>query len=474
VSGTSGAGGVRLRWGGASDVGQVRQVNQDSMFLGTALFVVADGMGGHAGGEVASQIAVETMESELEGEGTPGPPHRVIDLITAVQAANDRVWARSERDPELAGMGTTVVAIGLVEEGGEVRLAIVNVGDSRAYRLSQGELDQISDDHSLVGELYREGRISAAEAQQHPQKNIVTRAVGIERFVDVDEFEVLPRSGDRYLLCSDGLTDEVDELEISHVLRTVDDPEDAAVELVRRANDGGGRDNITIVIVDVVDDGLDPAAAAEAAEVRRRVPDADDFSEHPDHDTESLLAVPDDQAHVRRTPRPEPEPAADDAATSPPRTATTAPADAEADEPRSRGPRVLTARSAAFVVAIVALLGAGAFLAYRYAQDTYHVGIDDDEVVIYRGRPGGLLWFDPEVVEPTGIDVDDVPAAVRRDLEDGVSQPTLSRAQRYVANLEDRIEASRPPVTTTTTTTTTTVLEPAPTPDDPATGVGGG
>lgn len=460
MSGTGGSGGVRLRWGGASDVGQVRQVNQDSMFLGTAVFVVADGMGGHAGGEVASRIAVETMESELHGGG----PHRVLDLVTAVQTANDRVWEQSEQDPDLAGMGTTVVAIGVVDEGGETRLAIVNVGDSRAYRLSAGELDQISDDHSLVGELYREGRISAAEARSHPQKNIVTRAVGIDRYVDVDEFQVLPRTGDRYLLCSDGLTDEVGEDDIARVLRDLDDPEEVARDLVRRANESGGRDNITIVVVDVLDDGLDPAAAAAA---HRSLPDDDDFSEHPDQDTQSLLAVPDDQAHTQRR----------DAETAPAPATPTAPPppdDPEPDPERS-GPRAITVRSLAFVLAVVVLLGAGAFLAYRYVQDTYHVGVEGDDVVIYQGRPGGLLWFDPDLVERTDIEVDDVPPAVLDDLERGVSQPSLERARRYVANLEDRIESSRPPVTTTTTTTT--ALEPAPAPDDPATPtteVGGG
>jgi PPM family protein phosphatase len=133
------------------------------------------------------------------------------------------------------------------------------------------------------------------------------------------------------------------------------------------------------------------------------------------------------------------------------------------------------ARSLAFVIAVVVLLGAGALLAYPSAQDTYHVGVEGDDVVIYQGRPGGLLWFDPDLVERTDIEIDDVPPAVRGDLERGVSQPTLDRARRYVANLEDRIESSRPPVTTTTTTTT--ALEPAPAPEDPATpttGVGGG
>jgi len=452
VTGTGSAGGVRLRWGGASDVGQVRQVNQDSMFLGSAVFVVADGMGGHAGGEVASRLAVETMEAELEGSSRL---HRVLDLVTAVQAANDRVWAHSEQDPALAGMGTTVVAIGLVEEGGETRLAIVNVGDSRAYRLSDGHLDQISDDHSLVGELYREGRITADEAQHHPQKNIVTRAVGIDRYVDVDEFQVLPRTGDRYLLCSDGLTDEVDEAEIARVLRGVEDPEDVARQLVEQANANGGRDNITIVVVDVLDDGLDPAAVDGDAGLVS-VPDDEAFSEHPDVNTESLQAVPDDRAPVG-DPRP-PVPPPDD------------PTDVRGAADQPPRPRALTARSLAFVVAVVALLGAGAFLAYRYARDTYHVGVEGGSVAIYQGRPGGFLLWDAELVEVTGVDLDDVPPSVLDDLEAGVSQPSRARAERYVANLEDRIEAARPPVTTTTTTTTTSTTVPPPAPTAPAAG----
>ena len=455
AGGQTGAAGVRLRWGGASHVGQVRQVNQDSLFVGTGLFVVADGMGGHAGGEIASRIAVETMESELEGaDGDVRPPRRVLDLVTAVQAANDRVWAQSEDEPELAGMGTTVVAIGIVEEDSEVRLAIVNVGDSRAYRLSGGQLDQISDDHSLVGELFREGRLTADEARAHPQKNIVTRAVGIDRYVAVDEFQILPRTGDRYLLCSDGLTDELTEDDIASVLRTVAEPEAAAEDLVRQANEAGGRDNITLIVVDVVDDGGSPVAADPRLDV---LPDDDDFSRHPDQDTEAVMAVPDDQAHAR--------PARPVAAPVPP------------DEPHDDGtrkPRVVTLRSLAFVAAVLVLLGGGAFLAYRYAQDTYHVGLDGDQVVIFQGRPGGFLWFDPTPVEDAGIDVDDVPAAVLGDLERGVTQPSLQRARRYVTNLEDRIEDTRPSVTTTTTTTSTTTTAPATPAPAPTTGTGGG
>ncbi len=165
--------GVQLRWGGATDVGQLRNVNQDSMLVGPRLFVVADGMGGHQGGEVASALAIEAFARRASGT-------TVHDLVGAVEDANDVVYARSSQDPSLSGMGTTFVAIAVVADQGEELLAVVNVGDSRAYRLSGGRLEQISEDHSLVAELVRDGRISEQEAAVHPQRNIVTRALGID------------------------------------------------------------------------------------------------------------------------------------------------------------------------------------------------------------------------------------------------------------------------------------------------------
>lgn len=417
---------VRLRWGGATDVGQLRSVNQDSMLLGPDLFVVADGMGGHQGGEVASALAIETVSDRSLGPD-------VGELVTAVEDANETVYERSSQDPALSGMGTTFVAVAVVEVDGDERLGIVNVGDSRAYRLTGGQLVQITDDHSLVGELVRDGRLSKEEARTHPQKNIVTRAVGIDEHVEVDDFVVVPHTGDRYLLCSDGLTDEVEERDIAVVLRTVADPDEAARELVRRANEHGGRDNITIVVVDVVDGG------AQAPPV----PDADDFSDS-DDDTQTYLAVPDDRAHeqgglhddARADPEPEPE-------------------------PKPKTPRAVTIRSVAFVVVVIGLLGAGGFLVNDFARNTYHVIIDDSgEVSIYRGRAGGVLWFDPSLEERTGIEADDVPATFRDRLADGVNQADRAAAERYVANLERRIEALAPPVTTTTSSTTSSTIAP--------------
>src|SRR5437870_10578968 len=161
-------------------------------------------------------------------------------------------------------MGTTMTALALVEEDGEERLAVVNVGDSRAYLLQQGELSQLTEDHSLVEELVREGRLSPEDAIDHPQRSMITRALGLEPDVEVDSWQLLPFAGDRVLLCSDGLTNEISDDRIESTLRRLGDPQEAADELVRLARDAGGGDNITVIVVDVVDDD-DKAAVASAA-----------------------------------------------------------------------------------------------------------------------------------------------------------------------------------------------------------------
>lgn len=421
-----------LRAGGASDVGQIRAVNQDSMRVGPRIFVVADGMGGHQGGEVASAMAIEAFDG-----GEQLATVTVNEIVSRVQEANESVFERSAEDPALSGMGTTLVAIALVVAEGEDRLAIVNVGDSRAYRLTGGQLEQVSDDHSLVGDMVREGRITKDQAREHPQKNIVTRAVGIDRQIEVDDFQLLPRKGDRYLLCSDGLTDEVTDDDIAGVLRTVDDPDAAAQSLVDMANEHGGRDNITVLIVDVVDDG-DLAAAASAA-----VPDADTFSHHEASDTATFLAVPDDQAHLQSSTTPAgPSP---DSSASP-----------DSGVPTKRQ-RAVTWRSVLFVAVVVGLVGAGLWLANDYATNTYYVAIDDGEVSIFKGRPGGVLWLDPSLEESTGIDADDVPAEFLDDIEGERTFASLDRARTFVTNVGDRITELEPPPTTTTTTTSTTI-----------------
>ena len=246
---------TRFRWGVATDVGRVRSVNQDNAAAIEGFFAVADGMGGHRGGEVASSIAVESLTSSL-------PLLSSDEWLAAIQESNSAVFRRATDDPGLRGMGTTLCVLALVDDGdGEPLLLLANVGDSRIYKLSSGHFEQMTDDHSMVAEMVREGRITAAEAASHPQRNVLTRALGIDSGLHVDAWHVWPIVGDRWLLCSDGLFNEVSDATIATVLGTTTDPAAAAQELVRLANEGGGRDNVTVLVVDVVED-TDHAAIA--------------------------------------------------------------------------------------------------------------------------------------------------------------------------------------------------------------------
>src|SRR4051812_8789480 len=219
---------LALRWGAVTDVGRVRGNNEDKLYTSPRLLVVADGMGGHLGGEIASDIAVRTLESQFVEATAEG-------LLEAAYEANRVVHDAAAEDPDLRGMGTTLVAIAPVEDGDA--LAWINVGDSRLYLLRSGELTQVSEDHSLVEEAVRSGELSPEEARTHPQRNIVTRALGIGANVTIDGDRVDVVEGDRFLLCSDGLTDLIDDNKIGSTLRRLADPNEAASDLVRLAND---------------------------------------------------------------------------------------------------------------------------------------------------------------------------------------------------------------------------------------------
>ncbi|MGH9138411.1 MAG: Stp1/IreP family PP2C-type Ser/Thr phosphatase, partial [Acidimicrobiales bacterium] len=245
---------TRLESGAATDVGRIRQNNEDAAVTADGLWAVADGMGGHKGGEVASAVAVEILQQAFRGHD-----HTEQALVDATEAANAAVHAAATDDPDLFGMGTTLVAIAQTDDD---ELAYVNVGDSRIYLLRDGELQRLTSDHSLVEELVREGSLTPEEAKVHPKRNIVTRALGIEPRVEVDSATITPYTGDRYLLCSDGLFDEIDEDRIASVLRRLADAGEAARELVRLAVEHGGRDNVTVVVVDVIDDDGRSAAAS--------------------------------------------------------------------------------------------------------------------------------------------------------------------------------------------------------------------
>ena len=257
--------GVRLgRSAVVSDTGRRRRSNEDSYVCEPPLFAVADGMGWAQAGEVASGLAAAVLE---EANGDELREERIVELI---QEANRRVFKRSHEDPSASGMGTTMT---VAVTGHDGKVLIGHVGDSRAYRIRGGSLEQLTKDHSLVGELMRSGKLSPEEAETHPQRSVITRAVGTEPDVDVDTFTVDTEAGDVFLLCSDGLTDMVSDDAIQSLLAGREgELEDVARELVEAANTSGGEDNITVVVFEIVDSGsvVDdtiamPAAATEVA-----------------------------------------------------------------------------------------------------------------------------------------------------------------------------------------------------------------
>ena len=404
---------ISLRWGSATDVGMVRESNQDSMLTAEPLFAVADGMGGHQGGEVASATALEILETTFKA----GEDGSEDDFREAVRRANAKVWDKAQLTEELRGMGTTLTGIARVvdAESEQERLLLVNVGDSRGYLFRDGELQQLTEDHSLVQEMVRSGQISAEEAEHHPRSNIVTRAMGVEPTVEADYQYLEVRGGDRVLLCSDGLVREVSDDQVASVLRRLANPDDAAKELVAQAKAHGGHDNITVVIVDVESTDNDgapvPAATSTKAKARHRA-----------------VVVP----------------------------------------ARKHGGR-LTLRMVLFFTAVLGLLGVGAGSVVWYARSAYYVSLDGEQLVIYRGRPESVLWFDATVAERTNITTAAVLPTAIPALKEGAEQSSLRSAHEYIVNLTTEAraaqEAAAPPSTTSTSTvasrtrraTTTTV-----------------
>jgi serine/threonine protein phosphatase PrpC len=250
-----------LRGAATTHTGVVRNVNQDRVLVVDGrMYGVADGMGGHRAGEVAATIAVESI-ARLVNDAAANP----AGFGRVIEQTNTEVFNQSVNHDELAGMGTTLTALVLVDDqpGTPARITIANVGDSRTYRFRSGELEQLTEDHSLVGELVRDGVISEEQAKTHPRRSVMTRALGVEPDIDVDVIEVLISRGDRFLLCSDGLHGVVTDARMESVLRRIADPDEASRELLQLALAGGGPDNVSVVVVDVVDDG-DQALAASA------------------------------------------------------------------------------------------------------------------------------------------------------------------------------------------------------------------
>lgn len=401
-------------------------MNQDVAFADEGLVAVADGMGGHAAGDVAARIAIESLEHAV----TPGDgPDTLID---AAMLANQAVYREAAAHAEMRGMGTTLTAAALVDMGGTTRICLINVGDSRAYLLEAGQFTRLTDDHSLVEQLVRQGELTAEEAAVHPHRHILTRALGIDLELEVDSWILEPREGMRLLLCSDGLTNECTEEEIAVVLRDLSRPEDAATNLVERALAHGGNDNITVVVVDV-----DLGASRDD----RDVLDEDPLVDDPPRTLRRRPAI------VRAEEQTSPEPVAR-------RTR------ASATHGRHRAERIVTGRVVLFVIVLAALLGGIAGITVWFDRATYFVGIDRGNVAIFEGRPGGMLWFNPTLVTRTSTPVSSVLEANLSLLRAGILESSFQDAATTADNLAKERSLLGLPSTTTTTAPVTTTTAP--------------
>jgi serine/threonine protein phosphatase PrpC len=345
---------------GLTHAGKVRQNNEDALLVGEGedetLFVVADGIGGFEAGEVASSLAVDVLK-DLQ----PDEPFKA-----AIGEANRRIVAAGRVDEKLSGMGTTVVAIRFGGKQGEPVVEVAHVGDSRAYLMRGGVMNPITEDHSLVAELVRSGDLTRDQAAEHPQKNLITRALGADEEVDVDTAVLSVEAGDRILLCSDGLSDMVSEAGISEILAdSPDDPERAARGLLSAALDAGGNDNITVVVVDV----KERPAPREA--------DARDERERRSSGISELLKGTDARTPSRGK-----------AAPSRPRRPTRA---ARRKRPsRLRKALGKLVRGLALVLVLVAALTP----VYLWGSSRYYFEFDKGEVVAYQGLPYAPLGIE--------------------------------------------------------------------------------
>jgi serine/threonine protein phosphatase PrpC len=391
-----------------TDTGRQRRDNEDSAYVRAPLFVVADGMGGAQAGEVASALAVEEFQRPLADEGTP--EQRLTDRV---QSANRRIYETAQSAHEQAGMGTTLTAAYL----DDANLAVAHVGDSRAYIFRDGSLTRLTQDHSLVEELVRRGKLTEEQAAEHPQRSIITRALGIENDVEVDTWTFPVRAGDVVLMCSDGLTSMIGEDQIAAVLSSEPDLDRAGERLIAEANSAGGRDNITVVLFRLEEtDPLPPGdvAGEQPTEVGLAVPRAVGSagpSEQPGD-----RSSPSASATLTALERPAPgRVVATDARPRPP-LARTQGRRTESSSGRGQSRWFKPIVALISVVIVLFLFGGGGYLASR---ELFFIGTNNDGIVtVYRGLPYdgpfGLRLY--EQVYVSGVPAGVVPADRRKQL----------------------------------------------------------
>ncbi len=429
---------IALRYAARSDIGLGRYTNnQDSGYAGPHLLVVSDGMGGHAGGDVASSVAVAAMVS-LDGESHGGDALAL--LASTLRAANAELRRRAVDDPSLTGMGTTTTA--LMRYGN--KLALAHIGDSRAYLLRGGELTRITHDHSFVQSLIDEGRITPDEAEHHPQRSVVTRVLTGDPDDEPDLSVREARVGDRYLICSDGLTDVVRDATIAETLAAHDDAAATADAFVQMALRGGARDNVTCVVAHVVD--VDDVGAADAtapqvvgaAAVRGAVVRAP-------ASTPAAKAAALDRGVDGTDPDEDPDEHLD-----------------EHPAPASRRRWLLRSLGA---LVVLTLLGAGGYAAFAWSQRQYFVGADGTQVALYRGLPQDIGPVHlSSLVERTEIPLTALGEYSREQVGAKITADDLPDARAKVKALQEEAAACQTPATASTATT------PAPAPTTPTAG----
>jgi len=376
-----------IRWGALSDTGSLRVQNEDSMLAHEGLFVVADGMGGHNAGEVASAMAIKILRS-AQNKGIADAK----DLNSAIKEVNEQIFNAATNTVEQRGMGTTLTALAITptnkskSENDSKSVTVANIGDSRTYLLRGGEFRQVSVDHSYVQELVSEGLITREEARTHARRNIVTRALGIEPTVGVDTWTLPLIVGDRYVLCSDGLVDEVSDDDIEACLKITSDPQETAVELVAMANRNGGRDNITVIVVDVMADDKSPSSE--------------------DSDSTKPLSI------------------------------------------KYKPARKLIISGILAVVATLAIVFTTIYARSGYFV-AFENETPDARVLIYRGK--NLLWLEPLIAADSTLKKTDLNLGLAQEILAKPPFESATDAQSYVNQIREVVETAMAPIVTTTT-----------------------
>ncbi len=387
---------TRWRYAAATDTGLVRESNQDAIFVDDSLAIVADGMGGHAAGEVASALTVDVIYDGYLSNPT------VEGLHIAIEEANRAVLHEARENPDHFGMGTTVIVLGLThDEGGVVSPTLFHVGDSRAYQLRDGALRQLSEDHSVAEEWVRMGRLTPEEAATHPRRHQLTRGVGVEDSIDIDVMSVSAMPGDRVLLCSDGLSNELSNEELVRLASSAP-LDEAATNLIAAARHAGGRDNISVVLLEF---------------------DEVELATTPIKKTLVAAAPPVAQSTRSHTMRPH--------------------------------RRRFTWRvwlGVAFFLAIIAGFFA---VVHWYAYSTYYLANDNGKIAVFQGQPNGVLWYKPVKILDTPYLSTQLRTTDQIALGATISEPSLEAAINYAGSLHDAWQLGQS--TTTTTSTTTTV-----------------